>query len=467
MKAHRRLWLAVVVVVAGATFLCGSVFAEDTAPEKQSPPSNPPPTSAAPNEGAPAEKPAPPPTQPDYSGSLLDRTTLTGDWFGLRNTLAEKGITLDATLTQVTQGIVRGGTNSGWQYGGRDDFTLNIDTGKLGLWPGGFFNAEAEHNFEDSVNSFPRAIMPVNGTMIFPSPNEGSLNIPALNFTQFVCEYLGFTAGKYDTMSGDANAFAHGKGDTQFMNLAMNINPVVFLTSPYSTLGAGAIVLPTKDPNAAIVSFLVMSADGQANTSGLNDLRSDAMTTAGEGRVRTDFFGLTGHQLVGATYANKTYTSLNQDARDLIQNRALTAENHSWSLYYNFDQYLYQPTKDVDKGIGIFGRYGIADSASNPVMRFYSAGVGGKGIVPLRPNDTFGIGGYYINISNPSLTILRRTVSLLGDEEGLEAYYNIALTKWFILTPDIQFIGPAQQRTVNGSSIGSSTILGLRLQMVF
>jgi porin len=121
----------------------------------------------------------------------------------------------------------------------------------------------------------------------------------------------------------------------------------------------------------------------------------------------------------------------------------------------------------VDKGIGIFGRYGIADSASNPVMRFYSAGVGGKGIVPLRPNDTFGIGGYYINISNPSLTILRRTVSLLGDEEGLEAYYNIALTKWFILTPDIQFIGPAQQRTVNGSSIGSSTILGLRLQMVF
>jgi porin len=132
--------------------------------------------------------------------------------------------------------------------------------------------------------------------------------------------------------------------------------------------------------------------------------------------------------------------------------------------------YLYQPAKDVDKGIGIFGRYGIADSASNPVMRFYSAGAGGKGIVPIRPNDTFGIGGYYINISNPSLTVLGKTLSLLGDEKGIETYYSFALTKWCILTPDIQFIDPAQKKMVNGvsvSNIGSSTVLGLRLQLIF
>jgi len=34
------------------------------------------------------------------------------------------------------------------------------------------------------------------------------------------------------------NEFAHGKGDTQFMNAAFNINPVTLLTSPYSALGA-------------------------------------------------------------------------------------------------------------------------------------------------------------------------------------------------------------------------------------
>ena len=32
---------------------------------------------------------------------------------------------------------------------------------------------------------------------------------------------------------------------------------------------------------------------------------SAKLTFAGEGRVRTDFFGLTGHQLIGATYSNK------------------------------------------------------------------------------------------------------------------------------------------------------------------
>ena len=72
---------------------------------------------------------------------------------------------------------------------------------------------------------------------------------------------------KLDTSSGDMNEFAHGKGDTQFMNLAFNLNPALLLTIPYSTLGAGLIILPTKDPNAAIVTFSVVSAVGQAGTS--------------------------------------------------------------------------------------------------------------------------------------------------------------------------------------------------------
>ena len=51
------------------------------------------------------------------------------------------------------------------------------------------------------------------------------------------------------------NEFAHGKGDTQFMNTAFNVNPILLTTVPYSTLGTGMIVLPTKDPEQAIVSF--------------------------------------------------------------------------------------------------------------------------------------------------------------------------------------------------------------------
>jgi hypothetical protein len=69
-------------------------------------------------------------------------------------------------------------------------------------------------------------------------------------------------------VNGDQNEFAHGKGDGQFFNVALNINPTLLLVAPASTLGAGAIVLPTKDPDAAIVSFSVLSSTGKASTSG-------------------------------------------------------------------------------------------------------------------------------------------------------------------------------------------------------
>jgi hypothetical protein len=45
-----------------------------------------------------AASPAP---SPNYSGDFLTRSTLTGDWGGLRNDLAKMGITFDVSLTQT------------------------------------------------------------------------------------------------------------------------------------------------------------------------------------------------------------------------------------------------------------------------------------------------------------------------------------------------------------------------------
>jgi hypothetical protein len=52
-----------------------------------------------------------------YSGDIWHRSTLTGDWFGVRNDLAAKGITFDMSLTQVYQGILSGGKDIAWKYG--------------------------------------------------------------------------------------------------------------------------------------------------------------------------------------------------------------------------------------------------------------------------------------------------------------------------------------------------------------
>ena len=211
------------------------------------------------------------PSETPYSGDIWNRSTLTGDWGGLRNQLAEKGVTLDLSVTQIGQGVVGGGKSGVWQYGGRGDIIMNIDSQKLGLWPGAFLNLEAEGNWASAVNGNTGALMPVNSSQIVPQPGE-NFDLVSLNFSQFLSPYFGLTIGKYATVtatSGDMNDFAHGKGDTQFMNMAFNFNPIIAFTVPYSTLGTGLIVLPTKDPKEAIVSFLVLSANGHSQHLGL------------------------------------------------------------------------------------------------------------------------------------------------------------------------------------------------------
>lgn len=404
-----------------------------------------------------------------YSSGFFDRSTLTGDWGGARNDLAAKGITFDASLTQIEQGVVSGGKNGSWEYGGRGDLTANLDTQKLGLWPGGFLTVELEGNWNESVNGKTGALNPANTNQLFPLPIDNNVALPNLSFAQFLSHYFGVFVGKLQTIStGDENEFAHGKGDTQFFNLAFNINPVA-LVVPYSTLGTGAIILPTADPDQAIVNFSVLSATGKASTTGFDDLNGAIF--AGSGRVRTDFFGLTGHQLVGALYSNREYTSIDQRLGFVIENRALAKKDDTWSVFYNFDQFLYETDKRAGKGVGLFGRFGASEGNPIPEQYFYSIGVGGKGMIPSRDFDRFGIGYFYTSVNNPTFQRPFVVKSFLRDEWGFEAFYNLALTPWMLVTPDVQMIGPSQRRQVTGllarEYIATATVLGARVQLIF
>jgi porin len=411
------------------------------------------------------------PSPPSYSGGLLSRSTLTGDWVGTRNVWAEHGITFDASVTQVTQGVVNGGKDASWVYGGRGVVTGLLDTQKAGLWPGGFLTVELEGNWNDSVNGSTGALMPANTNQIFPVPVGNNVALPNVSFAQFLSHYGGVTFGKFDSItSADNNEFAHGKGDTQFLNLAFSINPVV-LAIPYSTLGAGVIGLPTKDPNQAIVSFLVLSADGKATTDGFDDLSSDNLVFALGGRMRTDFFDLTGHHALGAFYSNAEYNSVDERLDFVIENRALVNKRDTWAVFYNFDQFLYETDKDAGHGVGLFGRFGASEGNPNPARYVFSIGAGGKGMLPGREHDRFGIGYYYIDVNNPTFQRPLMTRAFLRDEWGIEIFYNFAITPWMLLTPDLQIIAGSQRQRVTGriverEFIGTGTILGLRLQVV-
>jgi porin len=69
-------------------------------------------------------------------GTILDQSTLTDDWWGVRHTVSAPGVAFDVSLTQFFQGVTDGGKERGFGYGGKLDYYVNFDGGKAGLWPG-------------------------------------------------------------------------------------------------------------------------------------------------------------------------------------------------------------------------------------------------------------------------------------------------------------------------------------------
>src|SRR5437588_534266 len=81
---------------------------------------------------------------PEAGKGILERSTLTGTWWGARDTLSAHGIELNINLSQFYQGVADGGTQRSFEYGGKLDYFLNLDGAKLGLWEGFSITTHAE-----------------------------------------------------------------------------------------------------------------------------------------------------------------------------------------------------------------------------------------------------------------------------------------------------------------------------------
>ena len=71
-------------------------------------------------------------------------------------------------------------------------------------------------------------------------------------------------------------------------------------------------------------------------------------------------------------------------------------------------------------------------------------------------HDTFGAGWYYSATSDEIAPFITGLLGGVGDGQGLEFFYNIAVTPNFHLTPDLQVLIPAREQ------IDTALVLGLR-----
>jgi len=206
---------------------------------------------------------------PDFTADIWQRAKLTGDWFGLRTKMANNGVQLDLDNVHTFQDVASGGLDTTARYLGNAEVVLKLDSHKMGLWPGGFLLVRGEAPFGTGVNAATGALLPVNTRPILSSPARDEMVLSHVVLTQFLHEKFAIALGKLDTSGGDANEFAHGRGDEKFMNLAFSLNPVVLRTVPYSALGMGMVFLPTKD---AIVTFSAIDTEGITTRTGFDTL---------------------------------------------------------------------------------------------------------------------------------------------------------------------------------------------------
>ena len=401
----------------------------------------------------------------DYTGDLLERRYLTGDWGGWRTKLAERGVTLNVDLLQEYFGVVDGGRDENDAFGGSADYDLHVETERLGLWPGGFLRVFAESRFGDFVNLDSGALIPAQLDGVMPLPEDIS-TLTNVSYVQFLAPWVAVLGGKIETLDGDQNAFASGRGKTQFENLAFVLNPVTLRTVPYSALGGGLLfVLPE---GLGTLQVIVLDAGGTPDEAGFEDAFDEGTVVAEELRVGYAPLGLPGHVTLGGSWSSRNFAVLDQDRRLVFQSLVdrrfgtnfadVERSGDSWSIYYNFDQFLWTEKADRTQGIGLFFRFGQGDERNNPIERFYSFGFGGKGIIPTRDDDTFGIGWYLTDRSDQLPRVIEKRTQ---GGQGFEVFYNAAVLPWLHVTPDLQVLQGAQKR------IDTSVVLGLRAQIVF
>lgn len=399
-------------------------------------------------------------SSPDLDGNWFTRPTVTGDWLGLRPNLADYGVTFGGNVTQFYSGVTTGGLERQFRYGGHADYYLNIDGQKAGLEQNVSLALHGETLFGRSVNQSTGAYLPVSLIQEFPLANESVTALTAVKVSQVLSESLVAYAGKLNTLDDFQQPFASGRGVDAFMNEAFLFNPVYSLTVPYSAFGVGFSVLKNAE---TVVSVTVYDTNNSPTVSGFSTFFDNGVTALGELTIPTRLFGLPGHQTGGFTYSNGKYSETDRTAYlDLIPPDVLhpVPKRGSWAVTYQWDQTLVISAADPARSWGLFGNAGLADGSPNPIRWFASAGLGGSSPIPNRRLDTFGVGYFYLGVSD-TLKQLASKSSPLRDEQGLEIFYNFAVTPWFRITPDLEVVVPTL------ANVDVVLLVGLRAKINF
>jgi len=428
-------------------------------------------------------------------GDFWQNTQLTGHWGGARTSLARLGVFLDLYSTSSYQDVASGGLKTGGSFVENLQLSINIDTGRAGLWPGGVFHFTVGSRFGDSArNTFTAgSSTPQNTGLAFPGPSFDRDIYPTEYFlVQALTPKFSLLLGKLAIVNIADQTLFGDSAKYYFANLNFNKNPIALTFYNTDTIAAAGIWTPTKwltiaggvfDPNTQASNFAAHAFDKVnlytgwifsytvGGLPGQLELQYN-WTNKAKIDLESPFGSLSLAQVPGALGlllggSSSEKLPINQKSTTLG-----TIENISQYLYVRDD-----PATIVNKlrsgqplnGIGIFARFGYSPPEASTVSVHGSVALFAHGLWEARKYDSFGAAYYYNEVSSDLKNSIKRltfNTASVNDEMGMEIFYDFAITPAIRFIPSYQHIWDPIAARVSKHGNGADVLL-TRLTVAF
>jgi porin len=391
-----------------------------------------------------SDVPAAPPTavqgapvsseQAPTSTGISARSYLTGDWGGVRSTLAEHGMILDLRHTGNYQGLLSGTGDEEFNYGGKLDAFVNFDSGKLGLWQGGGLRTHLEYRYGDAPANLGGVLFSENAAQLWPIGAPEELVATSLYLTQKLGDRTSIVLGKVNPIDLlAADPFFGGWGIDRFMNLIF-VAPPSGLVPP---VFMGVVANIRSEPVSW--TLMVFDPDNRTNDYFPGDLFSNGVNVSLTATTPATLAGRSTSYAVTANYS----TAEGTDYATLPPDITTSTKQGSYNIAFQFTHNLQETGGRSGASWGFYLKAAVADGNPNYVKASLIAGIGGRALFFERPQDSFGLGFFYYDLSDELQDSTDPSVNF-HDESAIEAYYNWAITPWLLLGADIQYINPAR-----------------------
>jgi len=379
---------------------------------------------------------------------------------GLKSDLAAAGVNFDLSLTHFLQSAVAGDGDPEWKSGGKIDATLGIDGARFGLWNGFSISIHQEIAYGEDVNEQgDGSLLPVNVALGFPRLG-GQDAETAVVFTQVVNDKISVSAGKFNMLDAAARTPLLGGGGINTFTHVGLAAPISGVTPPYLLGAMGTLKL-----SDVIATLMIYDPRNAQDSDIIGEPFDDGVTTSLSLTFPVTLGGRPGFQGIRGVYSTQRGLDLNDIPQLALPPEAETVvgqKSRYWYAAYSFQQYLFQDSSNPAKGWGVFGQFAISDGNPNTVESSVFVGVGGDSPLAGRINDRWGVGYFRYNLSDRLLDGLQALgISNLRDEQGIEAYYNVAVYDELRVTATVNYISPGN------SDRDDALFFGVRTQLKF